>query len=368
MKRKLSILLVIITTLGMTVTAQAEDGNEGASVYDSGLPETFSYDVSIGQIGADIDQYIAEHNMGIERNTAEYTNLLYDFCFSDVPDLTATTREFYEAYASVYLSDVNTDPSSYNTVEDKTIGEIRAENQESANKILEAAEQVQPDKVKPRLSSYNLTAARDYAKMYAVYPKKNLPFNSARWKEAEALAGEEGYKHPVRVVFDEKTMTYHTIETRTPIQFLTKDDVEFYKRAEEKDKSIKVFEMDENDFLYLNWRSEPPMTEDEIENIFKQAEQQRRLQEEKNPERRKLKEVQVQNETSESVKKSEWDLSGSVYDCIKRYADCLDQEQIDEILMGMEAGLSEKQIKSYFGLAAEKMSQYRRAYMFGNGR
>lgn len=156
MKRKLSILLVIITTLGMAITAQAGAENEGTSVYDSALPDTFSYDVSIGQIGADIDQYIAEHNMEIERNTVEYTSLLYDFCFSDVPDLTATTREFYEAFASVYLSDVSTDASAYNTVEDKTIGEIRAENQESANKILEASKQVQPDKVKPRLSSYNL--------------------------------------------------------------------------------------------------------------------------------------------------------------------------------------------------------------------
>lgn len=169
MKRKLSILLAIITVCGMTLTAQAEEGNEGTSVYYSSLPETFTYDVSLEQIGADIDQYIAEHNMGIERNTKEYTDLMYEFCFSDFSDLTDTTKRFYQAYASVYLSDT-TDVSTYNTVADQTIGDIREENQEASNKIIEAAEQVQPDAVKPRFSSYDLTAARNYAKTYAIEP------------------------------------------------------------------------------------------------------------------------------------------------------------------------------------------------------
>lgn len=170
MKRKLSVLLVIITVCGMTLTAQAEVGNNETSVYYSSLPETFSYDVSMEQIGADIDLYIAEHNMDIERDSDEYINLLYDFCFSDSSDLTATTRKYYEAYASVYLSDDSTDTSMSRTVENKTIGEIRAENQESANKILEAAKQVQPDAVKPRFSSYDLYAARSYAQTYAINP------------------------------------------------------------------------------------------------------------------------------------------------------------------------------------------------------
>lgn len=199
---------------------------------------------------------------------------------------------------------------------------------------------------------------------YPIYDKKNLPFNTPRWKESEKLAGKDGYKHPVRVVFDEKTMTYHTIETRTPIQFLTKGEVEFYKRAEEGDKTIKVFEMNEEDFLYLNWRSDPPMTEDEIENIFKQAERQRRLRE-ADSDRSESKGIQTKNK---EIKEGKWDLSGSIYDCMKRYANYLDQDQIDEVIEGLEAGLSEKQIKSYWGLPAEKMSQYRRAYMFGNGK
>ena len=106
MKRKISILLAVICVSGLFLTACAEkkDNNAGennvvSGVYNSSLPETFSYDVTIEQIGEDIDQYIEEHNMGIKRDTEEYGELLYEFCFSDCSDLTDTTKRFYEAYA-----------------------------------------------------------------------------------------------------------------------------------------------------------------------------------------------------------------------------------------------------------------------------
>ena len=103
------------------------------------MPETFSYDVTIEEIGEDIDQYIEEHDMGIKRDTEEYAELLNEFCFSDFSDLTDTTKCFYEAYASVYLSDP-TVKSTDDAFADRTIGEIRGENQETSNKILEEAE------------------------------------------------------------------------------------------------------------------------------------------------------------------------------------------------------------------------------------
>ena len=51
----------------------------------------------------------------------------------------STTKRFYEAYASVYLSDP-TVKSTDDAFADRTIGEIRGENQETSNKILEEAE------------------------------------------------------------------------------------------------------------------------------------------------------------------------------------------------------------------------------------
>lgn len=207
---------------------------------------------------------------------------------------------------------------------------------------------------------------------YPIYDHKNLPFQTKRWKEAERLAGKDGYKHPVRVVFDEKTMSYRTIESKTPIKFLSREEVEFYKRAEKKDKSIRVFEMDEDDFLYLNWRTDPPMTEDEIEAVFQQAKAQIKV-----PPNGEMpadvlffsekEENQIKRIKTDGRDREGWNLKGSIHDCIRRYADRLSNEQMNEILKGLEAGLTEKQIKSYFGLPADKMSQYRRAYMFGNG-
>ena len=143
MKRKLSILSAVICVLGLMLTGcakETEKADNGTSgYYNSSLPETFSYDVTIEQIGEDIDQYIDEHDMGIKRDTEEYAELLNEFCFSDFSDLTDTTKCFYEAYASVYLSDP-TVKSTDDAFADRTIGEIRQENQEASNKIIEAAE------------------------------------------------------------------------------------------------------------------------------------------------------------------------------------------------------------------------------------
>lgn len=191
---------------------------------------------------------------------------------------------------------------------------------------------------------------------YPIYDRKNLPFQTARWKESEKLAGTTGYRHPVRVVYDEESMSYRTIETKTPIQFISKEEVEFYKSAEKSNPNIKVFEMDEEEFLYLNWRSSPPVSDREIEEIFIKAEKQRLAQNSKN------------EKTVSQNDLDDWDLSGDIYDCIKRYSDRLGEAELNEILVGLEAGLTQKQVKSYFCLSADKMSQYRRAYMFGNVR
>lgn len=196
---------------------------------------------------------------------------------------------------------------------------------------------------------------------YPIYDYKALPFHTKQWKESEKLAGKEGYKHPVRVVYNEKTMTYRTITSREHIQFLDKADIKFYKEAEKTDPSIRLFELDEKDFLYLNWRKQPPVSEQEIEEIFKQARKQQGSQEERNEE---LPEDVLILQEQEEQHPETWNLSGSIYECIKRYAARLTEEQMNEILLGLEAGLTEKQVKSYFCLSADKMQQFRKAYMF----
>ena len=112
---------------------------------------------------------------------------------------------------------------------------------------------------------------------YPIMDWKNLPFNTAAQKESEKLAGKEGYKHPVRVVYNPKTMTYRTILNKSKFQV-----------------------------------------------------------------------------------KEEWNLSGTIEQCIIRYASKLDGDQMNEILLGLEEGMTDEQVKSYFKLPADQMKQYRR--------
>ena len=67
--------------------------------------------------------------------------------------------------------------------------------------------------------------------------------------------------------------------------------------------------------------------------------------------------------------KEKWDLSGSILDCLLKYADQLTKEELEEIIKGIEEGLSDQQIKEYFSLQdAEKMSQFRRMFRSVNRR
>ena len=59
----------------------------------------------------------------------------------------------------------------------------------------------------------------------------------------------------------------------------------------------------------------------------------------------------------------EWDLSGTIEQCIIRYASKLDGNQMNEILLGLEEGLTDEQVKSYFKLPADEMKQQRLVIM-----
>lgn len=52
--------------------------------------------------------------------------------------------------------------------------------------------------------------------------------------------------------------------------------------------------------------------------------------------------------------KSTWDLSGILMECVEWYAKFLTDKEMNEILLGIEAGLSEKQVKNYFCLTVKK--------------
>ena len=201
---------------------------------------------------------------------------------------------------------------------------------------------------------------------YPIMDWKNLPFNTEVWKESERLAGKEGYKHPVRVVYNPKTMTYRTILNKSKFQVIDKKDLEFYKEAEKTDKSIKVCEVNEEDFLYLNFDANPKQTEEELMQMLEKArtEMSGSEKEKYNSEVQLTEDSQfnenIVNVPNFGTQKEEWNLSGTIEQCIIRYASKLDGNQMNEILLGLEEGLTDEQVKSYFKLPADQMKQYRR--------
>jgi len=48
-----------------------------------------------------------------------------------------------------------------------------------------------------------------------------------------------------------------------------------------------------------------------------------------------------QNQSDPGEKEEQWDLSGSLIECIKRYSTKLSEEELNEIILGIEQGLTE---------------------------
>lgn len=134
---------------------------------------------------------------------------------------------------------------------------------------------------------------------------KNLPFNTAVWKESERLAGKEGYRHPVRVVYNPKPTEEELMQT-----------------LEKARKEMSGLEKEK-------YNSEVQLTEDSQFN------------------------ENIVNVPNFGTQKEEWNLSGTIEQCIIRYASKLDGDQMNEILLGLEEGLTDDQVKSYFKLPAD---------------
>ena len=203
-----------------------------------------------------------------------------------------------------------------------------------------------------------------------IYDKKALPFHTQPWLESEKLAGEYGYTNPVRVIYNQKNRTYKTIRSEEKIKPLTKREFEYFKEAEKTDKSIKTFEVDADEFLYLNWHERPRPTEEELAAMVRDMAKRDVSKLEPPSDVRIEQEKSIQQNGGENGKKKnrdavlkfstkeKWDLSGNILDCLLRYSDQLSEDELEEIIGGIEDGLSDQQIKEYFALQdAGKMNQ-----------
>lgn len=205
-----------------------------------------------------------------------------------------------------------------------------------------------------------------------LYDKKNLPwkYRNEAWLESGKICGD-GYVHPVRVVFNGVKREYRTIVYSSSIEYLSEEDFHFYEEASKKDPSILMANMDEMDFLYMNFKKPEPTEEDAVRafqecmyQISDAVDEEGELPEDVIMMREEEKKKIVPKSGTEL---SEWNMSGTALECLLRYASELSAEETEEIIAGMEAGLTDKQIKMYFCLHdVVKMNQYRRAFQFSN--
>lgn len=195
---------------------------------------------------------------------------------------------------------------------------------------------------------------------YPIFDRKAIPFRTKRWMEAEKLAGKNGYRHPVEVVFDKKTRSYITVQQKEKIEFLTKEEKEIYRQLAKTDENLHYWEVDADAFLYMNFRRPQP-TEEEIEQIFQKAKREKdALRQLQNTEEELPEDIRAM------LQQEKPDLSGSVIECIERYQKELSAEQKEILINSLVLGLTEKQVKNMFFQPKERMEKYQKAYLFQN--
>lgn len=175
-----------------------------------------------------------------------------------------------------------------------------------------------------------------------IYDRKFRTWDMKEYQEAKKKGD---YISPVQI---KKTDNgdYITIKPVGELITLELESVEYYKNA--ADKNVQIFEISEDEFLRMDFSDRTPeidakVLQDVIINRDLELSPEEKAQE---------------NEA--------WDLSGSIFDCMGRYYDRLTQEQKEEILLGLEAGLNEDDVKEYFTLPAEDMRTHRRLRQLQN--
>ena len=199
-----------------------------------------------------------------------------------------------------------------------------------------------------------------------ILDEKALPFHTKEYLHAMELNKQGGYEHPVFTYYDSETMSYHTILYRDRIHILDRKEAEYYMEAAKKDPNIHVFQANGKEFLYQDWNKAPFPSEQKIEKAFQNIIRNVNREADQMPPEDVLVMKSGQKLSDPGEKEEQWNLSGSLIECIKRYSTKLSEEELNEIILGIEQGLTEKQIKSYFQYPAKKMEQHRKAYLMIN--
>lgn len=149
---------------------------------------------------------------------------------------------------------------------------------------------------------------------------------------------------------------YITTRFESRLNYISKEEFTFFEEKAKEDSSIQTFQIDEEAFLYLNFNEMPQPSLRELEKMVKEIQVAEVNEEEE--------EKETDQQPDMLQDREQWDLSGDIIDCFRRYSSELSPEEQEEIIKGIEDGLTDQDVKRYFTLVgAEKMRQYRRVLM-----
>ena len=127
------------------------------------------------------------------------------------------------------------------------------------------------------------------------------------------------------------------------MNYISKEEFTFFEEKAKEDSSIQTFQIDEEAFLYLNFNEMPQPSLRELEKMVKEI-QVREVNEEEE-------EKETDQQPDMLQDREQWDLSGDIIDCFRRYSSELSPEEQEEIIKGIEEGLTDQDVKRYFTLA-----------------
>lgn len=217
-----------------------------------------------------------------------------------------------------------------------------------------------------------------------VYDTKAIPFDKEalgfradkflkkRYKNA-LLSGE--YEHPVYTVYDPEHFRYVTIERERGLQILTdQEEIQVYEAEAKRNPDIYVYNVDEQDLLYLSW-GRPKRTQKEIEMMLKKALAKEKKEIDDIQGLAVLQEVAGAAHTGKGVPESGthkedkkgWASKETFGTLLAAHWEELSLEEQEEVCLGMDEGLTEEQLGSLIRLPLSMMPVWRRAFVLENG-
>ena len=107
----------------------------------------------------------------------------------------------------------------------------------------------------------------------------------------------------------------------------------FFEEKAKEDSNIQTFQIDEEAFLYLNFNETPQPSLRELEKMVKEIQVAEVNEEEE--------EKETDQQPDMLQDREQWDLSGDIIDCFRRYSSELSPEEQEEIIKGIEEGMTD---------------------------